>query len=249
MNERGGEVGSKWAARQTAMIQAVQMEFKRQLQRVSWEIKPQKCCSASENERVNLKTESKGLRNKTATESAVVLLLNREADRGASLGFQDWDIDPKLLWCLQPFSSSGVILRLFSSLNPEERWALWTLASWQNIHIHGHLPPLFLEIKKLPSPWTSLVSSPALLSPLFSFLQTGTEEYICVAQGLLTYCRAYYEICCVLLCFDVKPHLMSAWDSHSILHCMYMAWLNLPKVETLNDFKSTAKCIHRHSSS
>lgn len=80
------------------MTQAVQMEFKHQLQCVSWEIKPQKYRSKPDKERENVSQPEKRVSKKqdSRTES-VMLLLDRETDQGVSLGFQDWDIDPNLL--------------------------------------------------------------------------------------------------------------------------------------------------------
>lgn len=55
------------------------------------------------------KQEQVSEKQDSRVERTVMLLLNRETDQGVSLGFQDWDIDPKLLSSLQPLSS-GVIL-------------------------------------------------------------------------------------------------------------------------------------------
>lgn len=53
-------------------------------------------------ERVSEKQDSRA-------ERTVMLLLNGETDQGVSLGFQDWDIDHKLLSSLWPLSSEVVL--------------------------------------------------------------------------------------------------------------------------------------------
>lgn len=107
------------------MIQAVQMEYKQQVYSISHGRLSLRKTVQSQQQRERgsepEKREQASEKQDSRTERTVILLLNREPDQGVSLGFQDWDIDPKLLSGLRPLSSSGITLGLFSSLNPEEK--------------------------------------------------------------------------------------------------------------------------------
>lgn len=163
--------------RQSIMIQAVQMEFKRQLQCVSHRRLNLRNTAQSHRGRECQHEEQYRRKHDSRTErNCCVIIEQGSRQRGMS---GDFKIGILTLSCFQGcsnFPPLGSLLWLVSSSNPEERSSLWTLTSRININIHGY-PLLCLnpchfsrKLNSCPLPWTFLASSPIYASLFFSFL-------------------------------------------------------------------------------
>lgn len=146
-------------------------------------------------------------------------------------GFQDWNIEPLL--CSWPFSSSRVKLWLSLSSNPEERWRLWTRLPGKTLilmamHCASTLP-LFFILSKVSCIFIAL------------FLISINRKTGMWHRAYVLSAGPFIEIRFLPLCFDIKPHLMSHWDSHNnpnISRWVSTVFPNLPTAKILTDFEN-----------